>query len=646
MNKISYIKLTLLLVLSGLMGSCEDYLSPEVESQKSPEQIFSDAGFTNSEIIGIYNAMTENRSYRNRLIGYMGVNTDIETQSGSKSASVSTNDRKTLAVYLASSELADGFNDKDGGDPWSRVYACIDRANQAINYIPTYSSIDPNINPQMACYYGEALTLRAFFYFDLIKFWGDVPARFDLMNSNNLYVSKSDRDVVYNKILSDLSVAEELVPWADKIPAGTNTTQRVSKGFIKALKARIALQYSGYSLRKKSATDYHIVRTIPDAKRDSLYQVAKKACEDVIVMEGTSSGYKLMNTFEDFFRNQCQDDVSSGKEAIFQMPFSSTRGEYMSYLGLRHEFEAKKYDQWVGNENTPMTIKNEVSVVPSFFYDFASSDTRRDVTIAPFKWKDGVQVMTSVNVFNLAKWRPEWGKRVFTSNDDGINFCVIRYADVLLMYAEVLNELEGPANAIKYLEQVRNRAFNGNSRMDLIASKYPNYVSDKEQFFNALIDERAYEFCGENIRKWDLMRWGILKERMDQAKLNLNQLRNSGIGQGDMGTYATVPNTVYWKWNADAQTIAIYGLNRTDTDISDKTTANGWSKKSWTNATDSGTGKYLLDKDTYVEKTIYQANPDENQLLPIMSVVITNSQGSLTNDPLTNWTPYAEKIKQ
>ncbi len=134
------------------------------------------------------------------------------------------------------------------------------------------------------------------------------------------------------------------------------------------------------------------------------------------------------------------------------------------------------------------------------------------------------------------------------------------------------------------------------------------------------------------------MRWGILKDKLDEAKTHIAQLRNSGTGQGDAGTYATVPSKVFWRWtDGSEKTITIYGLNRGENDTSDKTSTNGWHSKTWTNATDSSTEKYLLDQGVYVEKAIYQGDPVANQLLPIMNVVLVGSQGKLTNSPLTNW---------
>ena len=609
MKNLFYILVAGLLLLNT---SCDDYLDSGASSSKSDEELYSDPNLTEGAVMGIYNLMTENRSYRNRMICYMGVNTDIETHSNSKDAAGKT-DRTALATYQQTSSMTDGFNDSNSSDPWSRMYAIVEQANLVIKGIQDFGN--PTKENQMGTLLAEALTLRAMVYNDLIKYWGDVPARFEPVSADNVYMKKSDRNSIYNRILDDLKTAEEFLPYSK---TQYSNTQRVSTTFIKGLRARIALMAAGYQM--KVSEDYQTINThyrVDAARRTELYTIARDECKDIIAQDPRTLG-----NYEDVFKRICERNFASGSEIIFQMPFSSSRGEYVSYLGLRRE-----YEKLSGDKYSSITVKGEISVVPSFFYDLQTGDTRRDVTAAPYKWVDDVQTLTSVNKFYLAKFRAEWMKDNFlSSNDDGIAHCVLRYADILLMAAEAINELESAptTEAIGYLEAIRKRAFSDNEA-------HMNYCGDyttKEGFLNAIVNERAFEFCGENIRKWDLMRWGALKSKMDEAKANLSDLREQS------GAYSGVPADVYYKLNADNQTLEIWGLNRgEDTPRNtDEDKAEGWKKKSWLTATDSSTGKLLLDEDAYVNKALYQCeDPDERQLLPIMDVVISNSQGALSN---------------
>ena len=100
---------------------------------------------------------------------------------------------------------------------------------------------------------------------------------------------------------------------------------------------------------------------------------------------------------------------------------------------------------------------------------------------------------------------------------DGINQPYVRYSDVLLMLAEVLNELDDLEGAKKYLEMVRKRAF----KEEDWSEKVEDYIArllTKEQFFNAIVDERKFEFAGEMLRKGDLIRWNLLGKNVKETK--------------------------------------------------------------------------------------------------------------------------------
>lgn len=89
----------------------------------------------------------------------------------------------------------------------------------------------------------------------------------------------------------------------------------------------------------------------------------------------------------------------------------------------------------------------------------------------------------------------------------------MRYADVLLMYAEAENELNGPTDEAKNaLKKVRERAFRGAANKAEKVDTYVDNLGSKEQFFKAIVDERAWEFGGENIRWKDLVRWNLYNQ--------------------------------------------------------------------------------------------------------------------------------------
>lgn len=646
------------LSILAIMSSCDDFLNTAPGSQISEEDVYTSVANTELQIRSIYDLLGENRSYRKHLVSYLGVNTDIEMHTGSLAEAnlpAPTGDRKTMAVYnMRSNDNKDGFMDTDGRDPYSRIYTGIERANLAIAGIEKYNGTTPT-NAQMANLLGEALTWRSFFYNDLIKIWGDVPLRLKPVSSEDLYIGPSNRDEIYEQIIADLERAEELMAWPGQLSA-TQTVGRPNKAFVKGLKARVCLMYAGYSLRdnddaitvydtKKTYANSKIVRTVSDEKREELYTKARQACLDVI-NQSAGTKYTLSSSFEQIFKDQCNDVMTVGRESMFELNFrDGARGEYMSYLGFRHEFSMESSDAYATTQ-----VKNEIGIVPSFFYDYNVADVRRNVTAQPYKWVDGrTELNSSPRNFYLAKWRPEWASRKVTSNDDGFNFCVMRYADILLMYAEADNELTAApsSTALQALKDIRNRSISNatvasNVYLPVEGSPSTDEVVSidaltKEQFFRAIVQERAYEFAGENIRKWDLMRWGMLSDKIDDAIINLGNL------YAQDGRYADVPNILYWR-NKDGNPLQmeIYGLNRGETDELQATgststydskkegqLAGVWFKKNtWITGSGSDNIPYLYET---FRKSLYKRNPDQYQLFPIMQVIITNSQGKMTN---------------
>jgi hypothetical protein len=614
MKKYSIIYFFLLISIGSFM-SCKDALNTTSVSTLTDDVIFSNTDLTEGAISAIYNIIGQNNSYRNRLWLQMGTNTDIEYRSGWSSTAdslitpTSTDDAFALYDTYSTMSLSNGdYNDDGNSNPWSRVYQGIEAANLAIAGIRQYGS--PAAGNLMGHYLGEALTMRAFFYYDLIKWWGDVPARFTPVSSATIYLGKTNRDSIYNQIIGDLQTAIPLL-----YPPGTTytaTTKLVCRDAARGLLARICLSAAGYSMRPLGTSDAQIIITASAARQKELYTIARQACSDII-NEGV---YSLASSFQQIFYDQCQDVETQGRETIWQLPYSiGLRGRMVYNLGLPRVPD--------GVFNT-VTIGGEFRVMPSFYYDYNVNDTRRDVTVVPYKMTKNTttgymqqDLGSGITGFNIAKWRAEWVKVPITGTDDGVSPILLRYADVLLMFAEADLFLGGTQGAT-YFNMVRRRAF-GQAINSTSAYDLPLTLANIQQ-------ERAFEFCGENIRKWDLIRWGMLKSGIDQAKANLTALANS------TGNYANVPTTIYYKYTLDATThpavpteiLTIYGLQPGETAV--KTTTDptgGWTAKTWVNTTNLSTGFI---------NGMYLNNPDKKQLFPIFHQIILDSNGLLSNN--------------
>lgn len=598
-------------LMAGGLTSCSDFLDQSSDSSLDGKNIFSTYEYAEGTIANIYQEFGE-QNYRARSIWY-GYNTDVEVYSGSNKA----DGKADLATYNAGT-ANDQMNVTTGTDLWAKMYAAIERANLAISGLRENADLTDAKNKQLL---GEALTLRALFYVDLINMWGDVPARFEGVNSSNMYAAREDRDVIYKQLIADLQEAQELCAWPNEL-SETQTVERVNKAFVKGFLARVCMQAAGYAQRMDGENR---LSTDPELTKEKLYPIALQACKDVMAQEGKYVALK--NNFEDIFNNNgvSGDVITAGSESLFEIGYSNSpaRGRIMYTFGIRH----------TGADNmTGMDKKgSDVGPVPTLYFDYDKNDTRRDVTCCPFQWEKGKQKLQAFKSWSFGKLRYEWTNRLIPNgNDDGINKLYMRYADVVLMRAELENELNGPAEAAPYLEKIRKRAFGGD------VSSYINKVSaSKESMFNAIVEERGLEFAGELIRKADLIRWGLLKSKMDETKAKMNAI----VNLEDYDTehpYSQLSGHIYYKmvpfywtrgdvsYTEPEAKLSLYGLNYGETDLDpegyDEYTDSEGKASTWIkpNALDD------------VTDYLYVQDPDKRQYWPIFNVNL-NDNASLKN---------------
>ena len=593
-------------------ASCSDFLDQKSPSAMDDTNIFSTYEYAQGAINNAYTYFGE-QNYRARTIWY-GYNTDIEYYNSSNSG----DDKADLATF--NTRPGNGqMNDKDGKDLWSQMYKGVERANLAIEGL---RNAGETTDARMKHLLGEALTLRALVYMDLINMWGDVPARFEPMNESNMYIGRSNKDVIYKQLIADLQEAENLCAWPNELDI-TTTVTRVNKAFVKGLLARVCLQAAGYSLYRDG--NYRLSDD-PDLTKDKLYPIAEQACADVMAQEGKSVALKTK--FEDIWNNKgiSGDVITAGSESLFEVGYNNEppRGRIMYTFGLKHNN---------ADEITTMVQGSQVGPTPNFFFDYAVNDTRRDVTCCPFQWEKGVQVPQSINKWSFGKLRYEWTNRLIKSgNDEGINKLYMRYADIILMRAEAANYLYGPSTAAPYVKKIRERAFPASAYATQVEA-YVNNATTKEAMLKLIIDERAFEFAGEFVRKADLIRWGILKDKLDEAKEKMTQLYNLE------GNYADINPTLYWKvsnfnYTRDGQSYSIanaqcnfYGFNHGETADPDPSY-----NKFWTNS-DGDKSKWISASDTNMEKVncLYTNDPIKNMYWPIYDINI-NDNPKLNNN--------------
>lgn len=510
---------------TGLVSSCRDFLDVEPVALNTAAYTFSTLDGATAAVIGAYDPLSGDQGYGTRLSMYFPYDTD--EMIGSSGAPDGA--RRSIARY---STLA---TNTDITNPWNQLYQGVERANICIQQIPQmtlYTSGTATDTSTLHRLHGEALTLRAQYYFELIRNWGDVPAQFTPSTpEQNFNLPNADRNETLTKLLDDLLLAEKLLPWRSRAGA---TGERITKGAAKALRARLALFRGGYALKGKQMqrpVDYL-----------NYYRIASQECADLMA---NRSEHNLNSKFLEVFKSINELRSEAAHEIIFEVGMTTATVASGSKLGYYNGPRLRNANSTYG------TSQGAVTVAPPYFYAFDSTDTRRDVTITTYEYPNnsnipnGINFQTGVSLTSITdgKFRRDWHNPPITGavNYLDYNWPLIRFADVLLMYAEAENELNGPTQAAQNaLLEVRTRAFQDN-RTKALATLNPNFNTSKENFFNALVNERYLEFGGEGIRKYDLLRWNLLATKLGEVKANIEKMARREA------PYQNVPQYMYYR---------------------------------------------------------------------------------------------------
>ena len=599
MKKIVYYILSVA-VMAFAASSCEKLLDSNSPSAFDSATVYANYSLTEGTIYGITEAFCEVNSYRGRFLPWYGHNTDIEWYNTFKQG----DGKSDISGYDC---LPNNSQLNLSNGPFPLMYMGIERANLVIEGVRAYG--DPENRPEMAYLLGEALTLRAMIYYDLTKAWGDVPARFVPLTSETIYAPKESRDVIYKAILADL---EEAIPYLPNPgeTAATSRTDRVNKVFAEGLYARIALMASGYAIRPEDGQvgtgDLGTVRlsSDPELQKDVLYPKALNYLKDAYGKASLEADYQNY-----WYKQSNMNNLTAGSayETLYVIPFGAGRGRWNFTYAIKSE--GSQYSNGVdrGGDAGPL---------PTVYFMYDEGDQRRDVTCVNFKWnKDNTQEPAGIGKWYFGKYRFEWmdAQPYSGGNDDGIKPVVMRYSDILLMAAEIENALNGPAEAKKYLEEVRARACGEDA-----AAAYVATLGTQDAFFEAVAKERALEFCGEFLRKADLIRWNRLKSALDDAKTEMKALRDL------TGAYAALSGDIAYAPSEDGLTLDIQFLAPGEKAPAGYEVETGYVTK-YDDAKKTGFYAERIDG-------IYVGDPVQHMFWPIFNDTMTNSQGIIKND--------------
>lgn len=515
------------MILTGSMAltGCSNFLDVDSPSSFDTDYVFSNPEDAKKVVLGVY-ALFAQDSYTSRMSCIWIQNTDVETVGVAANPDGSRRD-----IWSLQGGLLSGFGDIYTA--WQHNYLAIDRANQCIEGIQASNMSD---HSEMRMLLGEAYCLRAYRYFLLTNYWGDVPYFRDAAKVGMaLDIPKTDKNYIYSGSIQDLVDCEEEMYFANQFGDGI---ERMNREFALGMIARLSLFRAGYGMTQsgvmKKADDYLNVATddnlavtytyngVRKTARTSAeyFQLAKDYCEKLIALRGR----ELNPDFLQIFKNQCQWVKPIDGEMLYEVAFGNQNGGGDVGWCVGTTVTGGSYG----------TTTIQLNFNPAYYYSFDQKDSRRDITLSKVDWtNETTQRIAAVTSLTSGKWNRLWlpsAQGSASSKGTGINWPLLRYSDILLMYAEAENQLNGAtALAKEQLAKVRRRAFNAEDHADKVDTYLAN-INSKEAMFEAIVDERAWEFGGEGLRKFDLVRWNNYGKKIVETKRVINNIGQAVYG--------------------------------------------------------------------------------------------------------------------
>lgn len=464
-------KLKYNLIAIALLGfsfsSCSDFLEQNPQTDLSENDFYKTADDILSAVNGAYSSLQEGDIYGN---WYVFGEIPSDNTRNQLSGSVTTQNEFDQFYIDTQNSMIANF--------WKAAYKVINRTNTILGRIDGIE-----INTELANRYKlECKFIRALMYFNLVRVYGDVPLVLKEISISESYdILREPKENVYNQIIADLKEAQDL-------PVSYSTAEdgRATQGAAKALLANV------YMTLHKYAEAETILAEIINSGRYSL-------------LENTPGNLNI-----DGYKNVFSPVNHNSKEGIFEIQF--LKGGYGEGSNYANNFAPENSGTNVvavgdtGGNNIPeMDIYNA----------YEEGDLRRD-----FSMSLGYYDNRKNNEWVESRYVCKFMDVPYQNNDASNNYPVIRYADVILMYAEALNQNGKTAEACKYLNMTRRRGFGYQTTE---TSPVDLQTTDKAQFALMVEQERRVELAFENHRWFDLIRTGRAVEVMRSKGFSLNE---------------------------------------------------------------------------------------------------------------------------
>jgi len=512
--------LILAFTLSISLTNCKDYLDTTSPSNIDYEFVTSTPSETYKTLSWCY------ANYRQNCI--MGtylwndvVGSDAETYP--ESGSSNNTNAKLKPEDMTIDAVSGGFNG---------LYTTLARAIKVAEIISEKDQFKADVAAgevtDWTQLYGEATTMWAFCYFQLVKHFGDVPYGFE-----NTYVYNyelSSRFDIYDNLISAL---KEVAPLMYTVGDGGITAERLSQTFSYALAGQIALYAGGYQTIRTDVDGLYgeVSFTTKGSEengcvyaRRSDYLDYYKLAEQYFTLAKSNAGTVQLitsdnrsyadNPFQRHF--QYFHDLEVSPESLFEIG-NKQGGQSGQTTNSEYPYAFGRPSDGGTSNAAPCKTFGAVRIIPTVYYgEFEAGDKRRDVSVAVTGSKgDGNEILLSFLPGNksnggiaINKWDENRMYPPYTakSRQSGINYPILRMADVNLMLAEVYAVIgDNNQGAMDLVNDIRERAF-GDTNHNISGLS-------GEDLLNAVLQERKLELLGEGTRRWDLIRNGLLSER-------------------------------------------------------------------------------------------------------------------------------------
>ncbi|WP_276366050.1 RagB/SusD family nutrient uptake outer membrane protein [Chryseolinea sp. H1M3-3] len=450
-------KILLCFALLFVASACSDFMDEQDPSNLTPESFYTEPKHADDAVAAVYAAA---RFFGNGA-GIFSSNWQmLEAPTGTTTTETAQNSDLNNLYSLT-------YDPNTGHiqNWWRGIYKVVANANMVLEYVPKITMDDAAKNKVL----GEARFFRAWAYFYAVRIWGDVPLilKPQTAESEDFFPSRTPTETVYAQIVEDLMTAEAAgLPWTD-------ATGRISQSAAKSLLAKVYLTMAGQPLNKGA----------------SHYTLAAAKAKEVIDNAGS---IKLFDTY-----GEVHDETLRNKgEHIFSLQYTADVAE--NPMGnMFPNFKPVTYRGPSGTGSTIPTVDFYESFEPGdlrtvdqqgwFYTTYYTNGNGAPFALgAPYIFKH----------FNVAA---NGSPTVPATKKDNLNVPMIRYAEVLLIYAEAQNEAEGGPNQDAYdaLESIRDRA-------QLTTPALGTFT--QATFREAVWRERWHELCFEGITWFDMVR--------------------------------------------------------------------------------------------------------------------------------------------